>query len=149
MDAKISEIAELIRGLFNSTLSSEVASELTRYVMGGSIENATPATPFSIPEIREFRAQIHGHADNNIDLPTIQFALRTKYYVAQDMPDSQRTMIESAMCAAENLAGLGNCRNLFSLENQDYARIINFYRKYFKETYSTILIGTLKQIASR
>jgi hypothetical protein len=55
-------------------------------------------------------------------------------------------MIESAMCAAENACNVDNCTNLFSIENREYARIINFYRKYFKETYSDIFFKTVKYI---
>ena len=86
---------------------------------------------------------------NNIDLPRTRFVLQNKYYVDQNMHVSYRVMIEAAMCAAENLAQVKDRINLFSLESRDYARIINFYRKYFKETYSEIFIGTVKQIASK
>ena len=70
-------------------------------------------------------------------------------YVDQEMHKSYRVMIESAMCAAENFAQVKNRTNLFLLESRDYARIINFYRKYFKETYSEIFIGTVKQIVNK
>ena len=75
--------------------------------------------------------------------------LQNKYYVEQKMHVSYRVMIEAAMCAAENLAQVKDCLNLFSLENREYARIINFYRKYFKEAYSEIFIRTIKQIVNK
>lgn len=146
MNAKLGEITELINGLFSATLSSEVASELTQYVVGGNIGYARI---FSRADINQFKSKIHGCTDNNIDLPLTRFVLQNKYYVEQEMHKSYRVMIEAAMCAAENLTQVKDCINLFSLENQDYARIINFYRKYFKETYSEIFIGTVKQIVNK
>ena len=86
---------------------------------------------------------------NNIDLPLTRFVLQNKYYVDQEMHKSYRVMIESAMCAAETSQQVKNRTNLFLLESRDYARIINFYRKYFKETYSEIFIGTVKQIVNK
>ena len=97
----------------------------------------------------QFKSRIHGYTDNNIDLPLIRFVLQNKYYVEQKMHVSYRVMIETAMCAAENLAQVKDCLNLFSLENREYARIINFYRKYFKEAYSEIFIRTIKQIVNK
>lgn len=144
--AKLDEIAKLINELFNTTLSTEVSSVLTKYVVEGNIESAGR---FSRADINQFNARIHGCTDNNEDLPLIQFELQNNYYVKQDMHRSYRVMIEAAMCAAENFSQVKDCVNLFSLENQKYARIINFYRKYFKETFGEIFIGTVKQIASK
>ena len=146
MNTKVGEIAELINKLFNATLSTEVASELTQYIVGGNIGSAKI---FSRADINQFKSKIHGYTDNNIDLPRIRFVLQNKYYVDQDMHVSYRVMIESAMCAAENFAQVKNRTNLFLLESRDYARITNFYRKYFKETYSEIFIGTVKQIVNK
>lgn len=147
MDAKLGEITELINRLFNATLSTEVASELTQYVVGeGKIGSAQI---FSNADINRFKSRIHGYTDNNIDLPLIRFVLKNKYYADQEMHASYRAMIESAMCAAENLAQVEGCINLFSSESRDHARIINFYRKYFKETHSEIFIGTVKQIVNK
>lgn len=146
MNTKLGEITELINALFNATLSAEVASELTQYVAGGNIGDARI---FSRADINQFKSKIHGCTDNNIDLPLTRFVLQNKYYVDQEMHKSYRVMIESAMCAAENFAQVKNRTNLFLLESRDYARIINFYRKYFKETYSEIFIGTVKQIVNK
>lgn len=146
MNTKLGEITELINELFNATLSTEVASELTQYIVGGNIGYARI---FSKADINQFKSRIHGYTDNNIDLPLIRFVLQNKYYVEQKMHVSYRVMIEAAMCAAENLAQVKDCLNLFSLENREYARIINFYRKYFKETYSEIFIRTIKQIVNK
>ena len=146
MNTKLGEITELINALFNATLSAEVASELTQYVAGGNIGDARI---FSRADINQFKSKIHGYTDNNIDLPITRFVLQNKYYVDQEMHKSYRVMIESAMCAAENFAQVKNHTNFFLLESRDYARITNFYRKYFKETYSKIFIGTVKQIVNK
>ena len=69
----------------------------------------------------------------NIDLPVIRFQLNGIYYPQQSMLASYRVMIESAMCAAENTCDVKNHLNLFAPEGKEYARIVNFYRKYFKE----------------
>ena len=146
MNTKLGEITELINALFNATLSVEVASELTQYVAGGNIGDANI---FSRADINQFKSKIRGYTDNNKDLPIIRFVLHNRYYVEQKMHVTYRVMIEAAMCAAENIAQVNDCINLFLLENRDYARIINFYRKYFKETYNEIFIGTVKQIANK
>lgn len=97
MNAKLGEITELINGLFSATLSSEVASELTQYVVGGNIGYARI---FSRADINQFKSKIHGCTDNNIDLPLTRFVLQNKYYVEQEMHKSYRVMIEAAMCVA-------------------------------------------------
>ena len=137
------EFTPLVRELFNASLSSDAASELTPYVFTGEIGSAPR---FSKADIAQFMTKIHGYADNNADLPLIQFALRGKYYADRQMLGYYRVMIESAMCAAENVAQVEGCINLFSPDHGDYARIANFYRNCFKETYSEIFIRTLKQI---
>ena len=58
---------------------------------------------------------------------------------------SYRVMIEAAMCAAENLAQVKDRINLFLLENRDYARIINFYRKNFKDILSFPVLQTIER----
>lgn len=148
---KLPEIAELINRLFNGTLSTEVASELTKYVVGGGIDEC--ALRFSRADINQFMTRIRGYTDNNDDLPIITFNLqnRNNYYADpdQEMHASYRVMIEAAMCAAENLEQVEGGINLFLLESRDYARVINFYRKYFKKTYSEIFIRTVKLIVNR
>lgn len=146
MNAKLCEFIMLISNIFSSTVSTDAASELKQYIAGGNIGNAPI---FSKADINRFNSNIHGYSDNNMDLPFIEFTLHNRYYATQTMHKSYRVMIESAMCAAENLGGVEGHINLFSLEGRHYARIINFYRKYFKETYSEILIGTVKQIANK
>lgn len=142
----LGDITELISSIFNATVSTEVAPELTRYVTGSNIGTAHL---FSKADINQFNSKIHGYTDDNMDLPLIRFTLTNKYYADQQMRVSYRVMIESAMCAAESIAEVNGRIELFSLEGKEYARIINFYRKYFKKTYSEILIGTVKQIASK
>jgi hypothetical protein len=56
-------------------------------------------------------------------------------------------MIEAAICAAENACGKGSV-DLFSCGGKQHARIINFYRKYFKETYSEIFLRSIKILSN-
>ena len=84
------------------------------------------------------------------DLPLIKFHLNGVYYpYKESMLPYYRVMIESAMCAAENTCEVENRVNLFSYDNKDYARVVNFYRIYFKETYSEIFFNTVKLINSK
>jgi len=64
------------------------------------------------------------------------------------MLPSYKVMIESAMCAAENTCSVEQCTNLFSRECKEHARVANFYRKYFKETYSEIFFRTIKILSN-
>lgn len=146
INGNLSEFTELINRLFNTTLSTEITAELTQYVAGANIGKAPI---FSKADINHFKSRIHGYTDNNMDLPFKRFDLQNRYYVDQEMHKSYRVMIEAAMCAAENIAHVKGCIDLFSLEGIEHARIINFYRKYFKETYSEVFIGTVKQINSK
>ena len=65
------------------------------------------------------------------------------------MLPSYKVMIESAMCAAESTCDVKDHINLFKPEGKEHARIVNFYRKYFKETYSDIFFRTVKLIANK
>jgi len=58
-----------------------------------------------------------------------------------------KVMIESAMCAAENTCDVDGHIDLF--KSRDYASVVNFYRKYFKETYSEIFFKTLRIINTK
>lgn len=93
--------------------------------------------------------KIRGLSDDNCDLPIIKFILNGSYYPEQSMLPSYQVMIESAMCAAENTCDVNHHTNLFKPEGKEYARIINFYRKYYKETYSEIFFRTVKLISNK
>lgn len=97
--------------------------------------------------INAYCAKIHGLSDTNKDLPIAKFSLSNAYYnEGQRLLPSYRVMLEAAMCAAENTCLQENCIDLFAWENREFARIVNFYRKYFKETYSDIFFKTVKYI---
>lgn len=86
-------------------------------------------------------------SDTNKDLPIAKFSLSNAYYnQGQKLLPSYRVMLEAAMCAAENTCLQENRIDLFAWENREFARIVNFYRKYFKETYSDIFFKTVKYI---
>jgi len=136
----------LLQDLFNSTVSTDISQEFTNYVASGEIRRGTPIL---ISDISSYKMKIRGLSDNNIDLPVIRFQLNGIYYPQQSMLASYRVMIESAMCAAENTCDVKNHLNLFAPEGKEFARIVNFYRKYFKETYSEIFFRTVKLISNK
>ncbi|MFC2454825.1 MAG: hypothetical protein ACFNUM_03030, partial [Segatella salivae] len=146
MSAKLLTFVSLLQELFNSTISTEISQELAAYLVSGSIEKGNS---FAISDINNYCTKIHGLSDDNKDLPITKFTLVGNYYShGQRLLPYYRVMIESAMCAAENTCNKQGCVNLFSLENIEYARTVNFYRKYFKETYSDIFFKTIKNITS-
>ena len=146
MTMKLQGLMLLLQDLFNSTVSADISQEFTNYVASGEIRRGTPIL---ISDISNYKMKIRGLSDNNIDLPVIRFQLNGIYYPQQSMLASYRVMIESAMCAAENTCDVKNHLNLFAPEGKEYARIVNFYRKYFKETYSEIFFRTVKLISNK
>jgi len=146
MMSKIQNLFTLLQELFNSTISTDIASDFAAYVAGNGLKKGTPILK---SDISNYKMKIRGLTDNNCDLPVIRFTLNGNYYPQQSMLASYRVMIESAMCAAENTCDIKNHINLFKLEEQEYARIVNFYRKYFKETYSEIFFRTVKLISNK
>lgn len=141
---KLLEFTELLVELLNATVTNELAQVMAAYITTLKIDSG----PFiSRSEINEYKSKIRGLSDNNIDLPVVRYKLQAKYYPYEDnMLLSHRVMIESAMCAAENASGIDNRTDLFAKEYKEHARIANFYRKYFKETYCNIFLRTLKYI---
>lgn len=145
MFARIDNLVKLIQDLFNSTVSTDIAAELKTYIMTGKIDNGER---FTYQEMNNFKMKIRGLSDTNQDLPLIKFSINSdKYYSKQEMLPSYRVMIEAAICAAENACGKGSV-DLFSCGGKQHARIINFYRKYFKETYSEIFLRSIKILSN-
>lgn len=144
---KLVEFTELLVELMNATVTNELAQVMAAYITTLKIDKGPF---FSRSDINEYKSKIRGLSDNNMDLPVVRYKLQGKYYPYEDkMLLSYRVMIESAMCAAENASGIDNRTNLFAKEYKEHARIANFYRKYFKETYCNIFLRTLKYINSK
>lgn len=143
---KMQDLVSLLKDLFSSTVSVDIANDLATYLVSGGLESSKT---FLTSEINNYKMKIHGITELNHDLPLIRFQLQGKYYPPQNMLAPYRVIIESAMCAAENACNLDCCTNLFSNNCRKYARIVNFYRKYFKETYSEIFFRTVKIILSK
>jgi hypothetical protein len=146
MMGKIQDFFTFIQELFNTTVSTDIASKLTAYIAGNNLEKANP---ISRSEIRNYNMKIRGLSDNNNDLPIARFTLNGNYYPSQSMLASYRVMIESAMCAAENTCDVKNHIDLFKPDGKEHARVVNFYRRYFKETYSEIYFRTVKLISNK
>ncbi|MDY4250209.1 hypothetical protein [Bacteroides pyogenes] len=146
MSEKLPTLVNLLQDIFDATMSTEIAQKFAAYLISGSIEKGNS---FTISDINNYCTRIHGLSDNNKDLPILNFNLTDKYYNnRQRLLPYYRVMIESAMCAAENTCNKQGGINLFSHENKEYARIVNFYRKYFKETYSDIFFKTIRYITA-
>lgn len=144
---KLVELTELLVELLNATVTNELAQAMAAYITTLKIDKGTS---ISRSDINEYKSKIRGLSDNNMDLPVVRYKLQGKYYPYEDkMLLSYRVMIESAMCAAENASGINNHMDLFAKEYKEHARIANFYRKYFKETYCNIFLRTLKFINSK
>ena len=143
---RMPDLMELLQDIFNSTVSTEIAEDFKNYITGGvKLEDSRR---FSHSDLNNFRMRVHGLNDINQDLPTIDIHVnRAKYYAKQEMPPYCKVMIESAMCAAENTCNVDNRIDLF--KSRDHASIVNFYRKYFKETYSEIFFRTIKIINTK
>lgn len=147
MYVKMQSLVELLQELLNSTVSTDIAPAFAAFLVSGKI-NGWRA--FNIADIKSYCAKIHGLSDTNKDLPIAKFVLNNAYYPqGQHLLPSYRVMLETAMCAAENTCLQENCIDLFAWENREYARIVNFYRKYFKETYSDIFFKTVRYIKNK
>lgn len=140
---KQNEIIALLDNLFNTSLSTVVARDFKKYILNGKLKKAEPIL---YTDINRYKMRTLGLSDTNEDLPIIEFSLGKNYYPYQRMLPSHRVMIEAPMCAAENTCDLKGCINLFAPSGKEHARIINFYRKYYKETYSEIFLRTVKLI---
>lgn len=147
MYVKMQSLVELLQDLLNSTVSTDIAPAFAAFLVSGKIDGWRA---FNIADIKSYCAKIHGLSDTNKDLPIAKFVLNNAYYPqGQHLLPSYRVMLETAMCAAENTCLQENCIDLFAWENREYARIVNFYRKYFKETYSDIFFKTVRYIKNK
>ena len=147
MYVKMQSLVELLQDLLNSTVSTDIAPAFAAFLVSGKIDGWRA---FNIVDIKSYCAKIHGLSDTNKDLPIAKFVLNNAYYPqGQHLLPSYRVMLETAMCAAENTCLQENCIDLFAWENREYARIVNFYRKYFKETYSDIFFKTVRYIKNK
>lgn len=147
MYVKMQSLVELLQELLNSTVSTDIAPAFAAFLVSGKIDGWRA---FNIADIKSYCAKIHGLSDTNKDLPIAKFVLNNAYYPqGQHLLPSYRVMLETAMCAAENTCLQENCIDLFAWENREYARIVNFYRKYFKETYSDIFFKTVRYIKNK
>lgn len=143
---RIKNFVELLQDLFNSTVSTDIAGDLAVYFVSGELDQGRK---FTKSDINNYKSRIIGLSDTNHDLPIIKHNLQSSYYPdGESMHKSYRVMIESAMCAAENACNVENCTDLFSRDGYEHARVVNFYRKYFKETYSDIFLKTVKFIVN-
>ncbi len=129
-----------IKDIFTITLGFEAAEYMVRFISGQSKDLANN---FSKAEIRDICAKIIGTSDGNRDLPTIKIRPQQDYYGESQMPAYYRSMLESPMCEAEHIQSVDNSLDLWDYTNIEFRKIANFYRLYFKQSYSSILTRTI------
>ena len=100
----------------------DIAADFAKYLVADTIDEGSK---FTYSEIRDYTSKIHGLSDNNKDLPSIKFAISRKmeYYPNQALLPEYKSMINSAICAAENVCDIEECTNLFAYENIEVARM--------------------------
>lgn len=139
---KLPDLTNFIQDLFYSTSTPEMAQELTAIIAQNLIATEQPLT---VREVSAYSEQINAFLDHNQGLPSERFNIRGHYYPRdRQMRFEYRVMMEAAMCAAENARDVANATNLFSLDNKSHARLVNFYRTYFKDVYCSIFMRALK-----
>ena len=129
-----------IKDIFTITLGFEAAEYMVKFISGQAKE---VANNFSKSEIRDICARITGTSDNNRDLPTIKLHPQQDYYGEAQMPSYYRIMLEAPMCEAEHIQCVDNSLDLWDYSNIEFRKIANFYRLYFKQSYSMILTRTI------
>ena len=130
----------ILKKIFTITLGLEAAEYMFKFVSGQEKEWANN---FTKSEIREICAKTIGASDDNRDLPTINVELQQNYYNEQQMLAYYEVMLKAPMCEAEYIQDVNNCVNLWDDQNVEFRKIANFYRLYFKQSYSMILTRTI------
>ncbi len=136
--------------LYSVTLGPETSPIFAKMISSGSI---TPEPVFDRASIQLYRSRVIGATDNNADLPVSDFNLgkgKSAYMPDVDMTSSQRTMILGPIFVAENIMGV-SAESIwdYSPESMLRRRTINFYREYFKNTYSNILLRGMGILANK
>jgi len=140
MYERFATLFEAIKNIFTITLGFEAAEYMARFISGQAKEIANN---FSRSEIQDICAKTIGTSDGNSDLPIVKTRPRQAYYNEYRILAYYRTMLESPMCEAENIQGIDNSIDLWDYSNMEFRKIANFYRLYFKQSYSMILTRTI------
>lgn len=139
---------EYFRDVFNVTVGTESASEFFKMVAQGlSVVEKKP--PFQYSEVQEINSKVVGACDDNKDLPNADIRVVGSYYPARDMKYYYRMMLNCPVCVAENLCSVDGCIDLWDSSSMEQRRVINFYRQYFKNNYSRILLRALGIIVNK
>ena len=140
----------LLADLYSITLGPEASPIFAKMISSGSI---TPEPIFDRASIQLYRSRAIGATDNNADLPVCIFNLgkgKSAYMPDVEMPLCQKTMILGPIFVAENIMGV-SAESIWdnSPESKSRRKIINFYREYFKNTYSAILLRGMGILANK
>jgi hypothetical protein len=94
--------------------------------------------------INTLRQLIIGDTDNNADLPHVIINLNRRYFNYQGILNYQVTCLLSPAKVAENIMGISD--DLWTNENEQLRRIINYYREKTPEVYTAMLVKVINQI---
>lgn len=138
----------VLRNLFAVTTGPETADELTRIVSQG-MDAIQKRSPLTYSEINEIKSKVVGTTDTNRDLPYADIPVNGHYYNNHNMNYYYRMMLNTPICVAEYLCSVNGCLDLWAESNMEQRRIINFYRHYFRNQYSSIMLKIFGVIANR
>ena len=138
----------LLRNVLIVTTGPESADSFTRVVSQGMCAiNKKPT--FMLSELNEIKSKVVGATDGNRDLPKADLPLHGDYYPNGDMKYYYRMMIHAPICAAEYFSAVPGCLDLWGRQNIEQRRVINYYRHYFRNEYSKVLLRALGIIANQ
>ena len=146
----LGQFVGFLADLYSITLGPEASPTFAKIISTGNIASAPV---FDRASIQMYRSRAIGATDNNADLPTAEFNLgkgKSAYMPDVDMTFSQKTMILGPIYVAENIMGV-SAESIwdYSPESMNRRRTINFYREYFKNTYSNILLRGMGILANK
>lgn len=150
MTEVLGQFIGFLADLYSVTLGPETSPIFAKMISSGSV---TPEPVFDRASIQLYRSRAIGATDNNADLPVSDFNLgkgKSAYMPDVDMTFSQKTMILGPIFVAENIMGV-SVESIwdYSPESMSRRRTINFYREYFKNTYSNILLRGMGILANK
>lgn len=150
MTEVLGQFIGFLADLYSVTLGPETSPIFAKMISSGSV---TPEPVFDRASIQLYRSRAIGATDNNADLPVSDFNLgkgKSAYMPDVDMTFSQKTMILGPIFVAENIMGV-SAESIwdYSPESMSRRRTINFYREYFKNTYSNILLRGMGILANK
>lgn len=138
----------LLRNVLAVTTGPETADRFIRVVSQG-MGSIGREPAFMNSELNEVKSKVVGATDGNRDLPKAELPVHGNYYPNGDMKYYYRMMMHAPICVAEYFSGVSGCLDLWKNQSIEQRRVINFYRHYFRNEYSRILLRALGIIANQ